>query len=129
MRLLILAFFAAALLGCKTARDPIGDVIGKIPPSEQWEKGTFTIIQLPASAKAVEVVEVALLRTVFGGEQWVDSTIAESRTVHLGSSPDSYNAALVKTHLGRKIVIFRYVGPPFGWVSRVYDAGTGALRF
>ena len=49
--------------------------------------------------------------------------IVRVKQVHIkGSLPDMYQAALVDTNLGHKIVLFKYVSERIGWWSRVYDA-------
>jgi hypothetical protein len=39
-----------------------------------------------------------------------------------GPLPDDYIAALVKTDLGEKIVLFQYGDTSTGWWTRVYDS-------
>ena len=51
-----------------------------------------------------------------------DHLILATKTLKIGSDPTPYEAVLVDTDQGRKIVLIRYEPSASGWWSRVFDA-------
>ena len=71
----------------------------------------------------MSVIKRAFEMTGFDKGHVTNYKILEIRQVRIrGSLPDLYTAALVRTGVGEKIVLFQYQLPAFGWWSRIVDA-------
>jgi hypothetical protein len=146
MRLVILSIIASLLAGCATQpggrvtaskppvaiSDPIDRLVAKLsppqPPPDQsftstggWGSGTFSIIDLPATASADEVVSEVMQRWHFTSYKILEVRQVHIPTVYWDTNPSATPAALVDTNVGEKIVLFFYTGPDTKWNVRVYD--------
>ena len=85
----------------------------------------FPALNLPATASTDQVVSRVFDMISFDAGRVDDYQILEARRVQItGTLPDEYTAAVVDTHLGRKIVLMQFQPSGNGgmWWSRVYDA-------
>jgi hypothetical protein len=92
------------------ASDPIDGLVARLSASPLWMNGLFASIRLPSAATPEQVVAKVLERRVESYE------IIEIREVHIkGGLQDPYKAALVKTNLGQKIVLFALLRDGIWW--------------
>jgi hypothetical protein len=126
MRSILFTIVFALLVGCATVTtpDPIDRLVANYSVSHGfWESGIFPDLNLPQTASQEQVIKRSLEMHGFTKEQVASHTILKIRQVHIpGNYPDLYTAALVRTSVGEKIVLFQYKEPAFGWWSRVDDA-------
>lgn len=124
VRLAVLALAAAIFVACKTPPDPIDHLVADFSKSYGlWENGFFPSLGLPQTAPPEQVIKKTFQMTGFNNGHVSDYEILKTRQVRIpGSSQDLYTAAMVRTDLGEKIVMFKYDGPHVGWWSRIYDA-------
>ncbi len=116
----------ALLVGCATigTPDPIDLLVADFSASHGlFMNGIFPDLNLPKTAAQEQVVKRALEMHGFTNEQVASHKILSIRQVQIPDIyPDLYTAALVRTTVGEKIVLFQYQLPAFGWWSRVEDA-------
>jgi uncharacterized protein YceK len=91
-----------------------------------WGGGTFSIIDLPATASAEEVAVEVMRRWEFSSYK-----ILKIRQVYIPSrygdtGPPTTTAVLVSTNAGEKIALFFYSGSVIKWSVRVYDVEPSA---
>lgn len=118
MRLLLLLSFLLAM-PVQGQTDPISRLVAQLEASGGlWVNGISPLLPYPASVRP----EV-LLREILNGYDWARDRpfqILEQREVVLdGGKP--YQALLVKTAAGRRIVLLQYQ-PGHDWWSKVFDA-------
>jgi hypothetical protein len=105
------------------ADDPIARLLDRLSTSHGlWRNGLFPSIELPRTATNEQVVSRVFELSSFDKGRVSDHRIVETRQIRIPGDQDLYTALLVKTNLGRKIVLLRFNGPSVGWWSRVYDA-------
>jgi hypothetical protein len=126
MRSMLFTIIFALLVGCATftAPDPIDRLAADYSASHGFfANGIFPDLNLPKTASQEQVIKRALEMHGFTNEQVASNKILKIRQVHIHDIyPDLYTAALVRTSVGEKIVLFQYQLPAFGWWSRVEDA-------
>lgn len=118
--------YAASAPGAHTqaeAQDPIDRLSARLnrDPGGLWINGVYPNLGLPANATPTQVISKAF--ELSGFEQgyvrsWKLVTLRRVRLTAIAATPTS--AALLDTHLGSKILLFRYQGPSAGWWSRFY---------
>ena len=126
MRLMLFTIIFALLVGCATVTttDPIDRLVADYSASHGFfVSGIIPDLNLPKTASEEQVIKRALEMHGFTKEQVASDKILTIRQVHIQDIyPDLYTAALVRTSVGEKIVLFQYQLPAFGWWSRVEDA-------
>ena len=103
--------------------DPIGALVTKLSADGLWQNGAFKPIQLPSSASPEEVLAQLNKQTnLYHGSKVTSYKIIESRQVKIIAAfqDKNFTAVLLKTNLGRKVVLLKYQGASVGWWSRVY---------
>ena len=122
MRPAFFTILTALFVGCATSPGPVDQLVADLSSSHgHWENGTYPVLGLPGTASPEQVVKGVFDMTSFDAGHIASYRIIEIRPVYIqGSVPAAYTAALVQTDLGEKIVLFDYVGPKVGWLSRVY---------
>jgi hypothetical protein len=83
-----------------------------------WVNGIFPSLDLPPEASSKQVIDKAVLMAGFDEERITSYQIVEIRRVDLKAVPDC-SAALLKTNIGEKILLFKYEGTL--WWSRFFD--------
>ena len=103
------------------ADNPIDILANRINSDESglWVNGIFPRLDLPPHASSKQVIDKAVQEAIFDEGRIKTYNIIEIRTVNLKRKPNC-SAALMKTNLGQKILLFNYEGSM--WWSRFYDA-------
>ena len=105
--------------------DSIDWLVAKLVSSGGWESGIVSSVHLPESAVAERIVSSAFsLSWEFKGH--AIGKVVEIRQVQFPHISKVYQAALVETDAGRKIVLFTYQRGNIGWWFRIYDAPDSA---
>lgn len=86
-----------------------------------WNNGTFPRIELPRTATTSEVVAAVLKKVSFDSGPAKTHRIVGTRSVTISPDPMPYDAVLLETDQGRKIMLLRYDSEAVGWWSRVFD--------
>src|ERR1700722_1641643 len=120
------------VVGCVQA-DEISQLVTDLSNTNRlwsWNSGTTFNIHLPEAASTNDVINriFEMSRTK---DKETNYKILEVRQVRIpnGLRPDvkTYTAAIVLKDDRKKIVLFSYWGPAFGWWSRVYDSKSEAI--
>ena len=116
MRSLLLAVLLLFSAECR-ASDPIDNLLKTLDPYGLWTNGAFQPIVLPVSASPRQVVAEYLSR-----DHFEPYSVVEIREINVSSY--KYFAALINSNMGRKIILFKYLGSSTGtgWWARMYDA-------
>ena len=89
-----------------------------------WMNGFWDFpIELPPSATLDSVIARAFKETEFDSGRVMDYQILTNRNVVVLHPAGKYTMVLVKTNLGKKIVMAQYTKTGKGWWYRIYDAG------
>ena len=120
-RYILIALGCLVLVGW-TGEDPIDGVIKSLDTHDIWKNGIFPTLSLPGSASSEEVIEKCLKKIGFDKGHIQKYKIIKTKKVTIAPDAVSYNAALINSDLGRKVILFRYEGVQTGWWTRVYDA-------
>lgn len=111
----------AALPG--TPRDPIDVLVAQLSKTAgMWLNGSSPVLELPEEAPIEDLVTEFFQKVSYEGGPIGSTTIEEIRPVTIppGHPDDQYTAVLVRTHLGRKVLLLQY-SKSGGWRCRVYD--------
>lgn len=106
----------------RATADPVEAVAETLRPSRgMWANGMSPLIELPESTALDRVLDKVFKGTSFDGGRVSYYKILETRTVQI---EEPYTAVLVKTNLGRKVVLLKYTKAGGGfrdlWWSRVF---------
>lgn len=102
--------------------DAIQELVDRLSAdrSGEWVNGLYPKLDLPRSATVEEVFDRMFQRVSFDDGRVTRFRILELRGVVIESlRPEQYNAAVVETDLGRKLVLFRR--ERLDWWTRVYE--------
>lgn len=112
---------SVAPAGEEAGADAIDRLVRRLAAQPLWTNGVSPQLKLPKTTPVAEVVAQVLLIVSFNPGKVKTHEVISTRSVVIGSEPEPYQAALVDTDQGRKIVLLRYEPPDFGWWSRVFD--------
>jgi hypothetical protein len=108
--------------GLAPGPDPIQELVDRLSADRRggWVNGPYPRLDLPSSATVEEVLDRLFQLVTFVEGPVTRFRILELRGVVIGSvRPERYNAAIVDTNLGRKLVLFRR--GRLDWWIRVYE--------
>lgn len=110
-----------ARLADAAGNDPVDALVKRLAAtSGMWTNGTYTAVELPATAPILQVLQAVLETNRYDRRRATVSRIISTRQVSIGDLPNEpYTAVLVETDLGRRIALLR--STQLGWWSRVYD--------
>jgi hypothetical protein len=92
---------------------------GRLASSPLWENGLFPKIDLPPSADVGQIVAAVFGNGSSDHGRVMVPRIQRTRMVSIADR--EYQAAVVETNSGRKILLYRYQGPTIGWWTRIYE--------
>jgi hypothetical protein len=103
--------------------DHIDNLVAKLSATGGlWQNGLYQPVPLPESAPSE-----LLLKQILAMDHVTNYTILTMRPVTIrGGMPDVSIAALIRTGLSEKIVLFYFRGPGLGWWNRIYDSNVPA---
>jgi len=110
---------AAANSGGPSNGDAIDTLVRRLASDPMWMNGLAPTIDLPRSATPAQVVATALQLGGFTQGRGKPFRIIANRAVRIDRETADYEAVLVETALGRKIVLLSYASN--GWWTRVFD--------
>ncbi len=120
--LLILLFAGCATAPPATQRDPIDTLVQRLASTNgMFMNGLFSPLTFSSTTSPEQLVP-ATFQVEYVANQKVGSfNILQARQVRIKDSPCDpvFTAVLVKTNLGRVIVLLQY-DSSFGWWNRVY---------
>lgn len=129
MTVIVLCLALASCAGTKsTVADPIDALVKRLDVDKGvWQNGGSPEIDLPSDAKPKEVIAAAVRWQAFDKGMIKSYQIEEIRHVDLwdiNGNKEQYAAALLKTDLGPKVIVFNF--KTFGrWWARFYPVEEG----
>ena len=122
LKIITLVIFAFTFCSSVFAEDSIDALATKLNSDKfgLWVNGGSPILGLSSDVSINAVIDKATHMISFGdeGKRIENYSIVEIRKVDLKAQPNC-SAALLKTNLGQKILLFKYVGTD--WWTRFFD--------